>query len=100
VQLCSPRVNKNARILTVSSQYLTISFALASALLSIDPVFRLQPFLFECAWTENGLAIMTMTTFQFPTAALHLLAIPCIMLMAVQMTDAARELEDGVGVYY
>ncbi|CAK9189638.1 unnamed protein product [Sphagnum troendelagicum] len=40
---------------------------------------------------------MTMTTFKFPTAALHLLAITCIMLVAVQLTDAARELEDGGG---
>jgi hypothetical protein len=57
----------------------------------------LQPFLFECVLTENGSAIMTMTTFKFPIAALHLLAIACIMLVAVQMTDAARELEDGAG---
>ncbi len=97
VQLCSPRVNKNTQILTVSSQCLTISSALVSTLLSIDPLFRLQPFLFECVLTENGLAIMTTTTFKFPTAALHLLAIACIILVAVQMTDAAREPEDGVG---
>jgi len=88
---------KNAQILTVSSQSLTISLALASALLSIDPVFRLQAFWFECVLRENGLATITMSTSKVSAAALHLLAIACIMLVAVQMTDAARELEDGVG---
>jgi hypothetical protein len=43
------------------------------------------------------LAIMTMTTFKVSTAALHLLAIACIMLVVVQVTEAARELDDGVG---
>jgi hypothetical protein len=71
--------------------------ALASVLLCIDPVFRLQVFWFECLLTENGLASMTMTTFKVSTAALHLLAIACIMLVVVQVTEAARELEDGVG---
>ncbi len=90
-------VNKNAQIFTVSSQYLTISLALASALLSIHPVFRLQAFLFECVLRQNGLAINPMTTSKISSAALHLLAIACIMLVAVQMTEAARELEDRVG---
>ncbi|CAK9237892.1 unnamed protein product [Sphagnum troendelagicum] len=40
---------------------------------------------------------MTMTTFKVSTAALHLLAIACIMLVVVQVTEAARELDDGVG---
>jgi len=43
------------------------------------------------------LAIMAMTTFKLSTAALHLLAIACIMLVVVQVTEAARELDDGVG---
>jgi hypothetical protein len=43
------------------------------------------------------LAIMTMTTFKVSTAAVHLLAIACIMLVVVQVTEAARELDDGVG---
>ncbi len=90
-------VNKNAQIVTVSSQSLTISLALTSALLSIDPVFRLQAFCFECVLRQNGLAIMPMTTSKVSSAALHLLAIACIMLVAVQMTEAARELEDRVG---
>ncbi|CAK9206003.1 unnamed protein product [Sphagnum troendelagicum] len=38
-----------------------------------------------------------MTTFKLSTAALHLLAIACIMLVVVQVTEAARELDDGVG---
>ncbi len=38
-----------------------------------------------------------MTTFKLSTAALHLLAIACIMLVALQVTEAARELDDGVG---
>ncbi len=95
-----PCVNKNAQILTVSSQSLTISLALESAPLSIDPVLRLQAFWFECVLRENGLAIMTMSTSKAFTSAVHLLAIACIMLVAVQMTEAARELEDGVEVYY
>jgi hypothetical protein len=70
-----PCVNKYAQILVVSSQFLTVSLALASALLSIDPAFRLQAFWFACVLRENCLAIMTMTTFKVPTAALHLLAI-------------------------
>ncbi len=81
---------------SISSQYVTISLALASAVLSIDPIFRLQAFWFECVLRENGLAIMPMTTSKVSSAALHLLAIACIMLVAVQMTEAARELEDGV----
>ncbi len=40
---------------------------------------------------------MTMTTFKVSTAAVHLLAIACIMLVVVQVTEAARELDDGVG---
>ncbi|CAK9883353.1 unnamed protein product [Sphagnum jensenii] len=40
---------------------------------------------------------MAMTTFKVSTAALHLLAIACIMLVVVQVTEAARELDDGVG---
>jgi hypothetical protein len=71
--------------------------ALASALLSIHPVFRLQVFWFECLLRENALAIMTMTTFKVSTAALRLLAIACILLVVVQVTEAARELDDGVG---
>jgi hypothetical protein len=43
------------------------------------------------------LAIMTMTTFKFSTAALRLLAIACILLVVVQVTEGARELDDGVG---
>ncbi len=43
------------------------------------------------------MAIMTMTTFKVSTSAVHLLAIACIMLVVVQVTEAARELEDGVG---
>jgi len=39
-----PCVNKNAQILTVSSQFLTTSLALASALPSIDPACCLQAF--------------------------------------------------------
>ncbi len=66
-------------------------------LLSIHPVFRLQVFWFECLLRENRLAIVTMTTFKVSTAALHLLAIACIMLVVVQVTEAARELDDGVG---
>ncbi len=58
---------------------------------------RLQVFWFECLLRENGLAIMTRTTFKVSTAALHLLAIACIMLVVVQVTEAARELDDGVG---
>jgi hypothetical protein len=54
-------------------------------------------FWFECLLRENGLAIMAMTTFKVSTAALHLLAIACIMLVVVQVTEAARELDDGVG---
>jgi hypothetical protein len=46
---------------------------------------------------ENDLTIMAMTTFKVSTAVLHLMAIACIMLVAVQVTEAARELEDGVG---
>jgi hypothetical protein len=57
----------------------------------------LASFWFECLLTENGLAIMAMTTFKVSTAALHLLAIACIMLVVVQVTEAARELDDGVG---
>jgi len=38
-----------------------------------------------------------MTTFRLSTAALHLLAIACIMLEVVQVTETARELDDGVG---
>jgi hypothetical protein len=71
--------------------------ALASALLSSHPVFRLQVFWFECLLRENGLAIMTMATFKVSTAAVHLLAIACIMLVVVQVSEAARELDDGVG---
>ncbi|CAM6004891.1 unnamed protein product [Sphagnum balticum] len=40
---------------------------------------------------------MTMRTCNVSTAALHLVAIACIMLVVVQVTEAARELEDGVG---
>jgi hypothetical protein len=40
---------------------------------------------------------MTMTTFKVSPAAIHLLAIACIMLVVVQATEAARELDDGVG---
>jgi hypothetical protein len=97
VRVCSPRVNINAQLLTLSSQLLTISFALASALLSIHPLFRLQAFCFECLLRENGFAIMTTTTFKVSPAALHLLAIACIMLVVVQATEAARDLDDGVG---
>jgi hypothetical protein len=43
------------------------------------------------------LAIMAMTTSKVSSAALHLLAIVCIMLVVVQVTEAARELDDGVG---
>jgi len=53
-------------------------------------------FWFECLLRENRLAIMAMTTFKLSTAALHLLAIACIMLVVVQVTEAARELDDGV----
>jgi hypothetical protein len=82
---------------TTSHTLFTICFALTSALLSIDPVFRLQVFWFECFLRENGLAIITMTTFKVSTGALHLLAIACIMLVVVQVTVAARELENSVG---
>ncbi len=97
VHVWSACVNINAQLLTLSSQFFTISFALASALLSVDPVFPLQVFWFQCLLRENGLAIMAMTTFKVSTAALHLLAIACIMLVVVQVTEAARELDDGVG---
>jgi hypothetical protein len=40
---------------------------------------------------------MPMTTSKVSSAALHLLVIACIMLVAVQMTEAARELEDSGG---
>ncbi|CAM6037182.1 unnamed protein product [Sphagnum compactum] len=40
---------------------------------------------------------MAMTTFKVSTPVLHLLAIACIMLVVVQVTEAARELDDGVG---
>ncbi len=40
---------------------------------------------------------MAMTTFKVYTPVLHLLAIACIMLVVVQVTEAARELDDGVG---
>jgi hypothetical protein len=40
---------------------------------------------------------MAMTTFKVSTAALHLQAIACIMLVVAQVTEAARELDDGVG---
>jgi hypothetical protein len=40
---------------------------------------------------------MTLTTFKVSTAALRLLAIACILLVVVQVTEAARELDDGVG---
>jgi hypothetical protein len=56
----------------------------------------LQVFWFECLLRENGLAIMAMTTFKVSTAPLHLLAIACIMLVVVQVTEAARELDHGV----
>jgi len=46
---------------------------------------------------ENDLAIMAMTIFKVPAAALHLLVIACIMLVAVQVTEAARELDHGAG---
>jgi hypothetical protein len=94
VRVCSPCVNINAQLLKLSSQSLCRS---RPPLLSIHPVFRLQVFSFECLLRENGLAIMTMTTFKVSTAALHLLAIACIMLVVVQVTEAARELDDGVG---
>jgi hypothetical protein len=38
-----------------------------------------------------------MTTFKVSTVGLNLLAIACIMLVVVQVTEAARELDDGVG---
>jgi hypothetical protein len=97
VQVCSPCENINAQVLTVSSQILTISLSLASALLSIDPVYRLRVFWFECLLRENGLAIMAMTTSKVSSSALHLVAVACIMLVVVQVTEAARELDDGVG---
>ncbi len=97
VQVCSPCVNINAQVLTVSSQFLTISFALASALLSIHPLFRLQVFCFEWLLRESGFSIVTMTTFKVSTTALHLLAMACIMLVVVQATEAVRDLDDGVG---
>ncbi len=97
VQVCSPSVNINAQVLTVSSQFLSISLPLASALLSIHPVHRLRVFWFQCWLRENGFAIMAMTTFKVSTPVLHLLAIACIMLVVVQVTEAARELDDGVG---
>ncbi len=46
---------------------------------------------------ENDLAIMAMTIFKVPAAALRLLVIACIMLVAVQVTEAARELDHGAG---
>ncbi len=46
---------------------------------------------------ETGFAIVTMTTFKVSTAALRLLAMACIMLVVVQVTEAARELDYGVG---
>ncbi len=39
---------------------------------------------------------MAKTTFKVSTAALHLLAFACIMLVVVQATEAARELDDKV----
>jgi len=71
--------------------------ALASALPSIDPAFRLQAFGVECVLRENDLAIMPMTTSKVPTATLRLLVIACIMVVAVRVTEAARELDNGVG---
>jgi hypothetical protein len=90
-------VNINAQVLTISSQLLTFSLPLASALLSIHPLYRLQLFWFQCLLRENGLAIMAMTTFKVSSAALHLVAIACIMLVVLHVTEAARELDDGVG---
>ncbi len=47
------------------------------------------------------MAIMAMTTFKFSTVVHHLVAIACVMLVAVHVTETAHELEDGVGrVYY
>ncbi len=43
------------------------------------------------------MAIMAMTTFKVSSAALHLVAIACIMLVVLQVTEASRELDDGVG---
>ncbi len=97
MRVCSPCVNINAQVLTLSSQFLSISLPLASAHLSIHPVYPLRVFWFECLLRENCLAIMAMTTFRVSRAALHLLAIACIMLVVVQVTEAARELDDGVG---
>ncbi len=92
-----PRVNIKLQFLTVSSQFLTISLTLASAPLSVDLSIRWQAFWGEWVLRENDLTIMAMTTFKVSTAVLHLVAIACIMLVAVQVTEAARELEDGVG---
>jgi hypothetical protein len=92
-----PRVNINLQFLILSSQVLTISLALASAPLSVDPSFHWQEIWGEWVLSENDLTIMAMTTFKVSTAGLHLVAIACIMLVAVQVTEAARELEDGVG---
>ncbi len=43
------------------------------------------------------MAILAMTTFKVSTAATHPLAMACIMLVVVQATEAARDLDDGVG---
>jgi hypothetical protein len=94
----APCVNINAKILTVSSQFLAISLALASGPPSTDLAFRLQVLGGECVLLrENDLAIMATTIFKVPAAALHLLVIACIMLVAVQVTEAARELDHGAG---
>jgi branched-subunit amino acid transport protein AzlD len=43
---------------------------------------------------ENDLAIMAMKIFKLPAAVLLLLVVACIMQVAVQVTEAARELDD------
>ncbi len=46
---------------------------------------------------ENDLAIMPMTTSKVTTATLRLLVITCIIVVAVRVTEATRELDNGVG---
>jgi hypothetical protein len=89
-------VNINAQVLTVSSQISHNLFRARVCPSLHSSRIPLAVFWFECLLTENGLAIMTMTTFKVSTAAVHLLAIACIMLVVVQVTEAARELDDGV----
>lgn len=82
-----------------SSQFLTLSVR-RSHPLTLPPLFRrsfaCKAFTGDCFLKENDLAIMAMKIFKLPAAVLLLLVIACIMLVAVQVTEAARELDDDI----